>query len=100
MGAEGAAGLAEALRTPGALPQLQWLLLGDNGVGDEGAAPLAGALRTPGAAPQLQRLDLMSNELGEGGRAALEAAWRGAARPEEGTFQAVNGTDWDRGLIL
>ncbi|CAK0807226.1 unnamed protein product, partial [Prorocentrum cordatum] len=61
MGDEGAARLAEALRAPGALPWLQWLDLHSNRVGDEGAARLAEALRAPGALPQLQKLNLAFN---------------------------------------
>ncbi|CAK0840098.1 unnamed protein product [Prorocentrum cordatum] len=103
VGDEGAARLAEALRSPGALPQLQVLYLsanrvgdeealrapdalhqlrkvslGNNRVGDEGAARLAEALRAPGALPQLQA---WGNPLDGPGWAALRAAWAEAGRP-------------------
>jgi hypothetical protein len=71
--AVGARSLAEAIGREGVLPQLAYLDLSGNQLGDEGAAALAQAL-IGGALPHLLTLDARENNLTDSGRAQLATA--------------------------
>lgn len=75
----GAASLAAALA--GATPQLEWLYLSGNEIGDEGGVAIAEAVEG-GACPRLARLALQHNRLGDATLLALGRAAAGGKLPK------------------
>jgi hypothetical protein len=65
--------LCEALATPDVCPQLEFLWLGGNALGDYGAMCVAKVLAS-GSCPKLSCLDLRANAIGHDGMHALASA--------------------------
>eukprot|EP00316_Scyphosphaera_apsteinii_P001441 CAMPEP_0119301080 /NCGR_PEP_ID=MMETSP1333-20130426/2923_1 /TAXON_ID=418940 /ORGANISM="Scyphosphaera apsteinii, Strain RCC1455" /LENGTH=300 /DNA_ID=CAMNT_0007303055 /DNA_START=16 /DNA_END=918 /DNA_ORIENTATION=- len=70
----------------GALPNLEWLWLSENDIGDEGVIELGDNCLAQGACPKLARLALQTNQVGDDGLKALARAVSKGAMKEQGEY--------------